>query len=103
LTARTAAWLASVGGAQPFNYSDDFSTDGMIVSLLSQSSTQSAAVVSPSDATVGLGQGPTAGLIPHRCRYAGCIWLPGVRVWCQLPPSQGHPRLRCPLRGQEPC
>lgn len=31
-----ATWLASVGGAQPFNYSDDFSTDGMIMSLLSQ-------------------------------------------------------------------
>jgi len=26
-----ATWLASIGGAQPFNYSDDFSTDGMIV------------------------------------------------------------------------
>ncbi len=33
----TAAWLASVGGAQPFNYSDDFSTDGIITSLLTQS------------------------------------------------------------------
>jgi hypothetical protein len=31
-----SGWLASVGGAQPFNYSDDFSTDGMITSLLSQ-------------------------------------------------------------------
>ena len=31
-----AAWLASVGGAQPFNYSDDFSTDGIITSLLAQ-------------------------------------------------------------------
>ena len=29
-------WVATVGGPQPFNYSDDFSTDGMIVSLLSQ-------------------------------------------------------------------
>ncbi len=31
-----APWLASVGGAQPFNYSDDFSTDGIITSLLTQ-------------------------------------------------------------------
>lgn len=31
-------WVASVGGPQPFNYSDDFSTDGMIVSLLAQAS-----------------------------------------------------------------
>ena len=29
-------WIASVGGPQPFNYSDDFSTDGLIVSLLAQ-------------------------------------------------------------------
>ena len=34
----TAKWLASVGGAQPFNYSDDFSTEGIIMSLLSQAS-----------------------------------------------------------------
>ena len=27
-------WLAAVGGQQPFNYSDDFSTDGIIMSLL---------------------------------------------------------------------
>lgn len=33
-----ASWLASVGGAQPFNYSDDFSTDGIITSLLTQAS-----------------------------------------------------------------
>jgi hypothetical protein len=29
-------WIASVGGQQPFNYSDDFSTDGIIMSLLTQ-------------------------------------------------------------------
>jgi hypothetical protein len=29
-------WLAAVGGAQPFNYSDDFSTDGIITSLLTR-------------------------------------------------------------------
>jgi hypothetical protein len=28
-------WLSAVGGQQPFNYSDDFSTDGIIMSLLS--------------------------------------------------------------------
>ena len=37
-----SGWLASVGGAQPFNYSDDFSTDGMITSLLTQSSNLAA-------------------------------------------------------------
>jgi hypothetical protein len=30
-------WLSAVGGQQPFNYSDDFSTDGIIMSLLSRS------------------------------------------------------------------
>jgi len=57
-----SGWLASVGGAQPFNYSDDFSTDGMIVSLLSQSNGASAVTnASPSNATVPLGQGPSQG------------------------------------------
>jgi hypothetical protein len=32
-------WIASVGGPQPFNYSDDFSTEGLIMSLLTQAST----------------------------------------------------------------
>ena len=40
----TASWLASVGGAQPFNYSDDFSTDGIITSLLTQAQGLAAAV-----------------------------------------------------------
>jgi len=34
-------WIASVAGPQPFNYSDDFSTEGMIMGLLSQASTAS--------------------------------------------------------------
>ena len=41
----TSAWLASVGGAQPFNYSDDFSTDGIITSLLAQASASAAVTV----------------------------------------------------------
>ena len=62
----TATWLASVGGAQPFNYSDDFSTDGMITSLLSQASggsvaAQASNTASPSMATAVLGQAGTAG------------------------------------------
>jgi hypothetical protein len=60
----TSAWLASVGGAQPFNYSDDFSTDGMITSLLSQAANisvnaQSSNTSSASLATAVLGQGAT--------------------------------------------
>jgi Large eukaryotic DNA virus major capsid protein/Major capsid protein N-terminus len=56
----TSSWLASVGGAQPFNYSDDFSTDGMITSLLSQANGASAGVSGATTvvavATQGLGQ-----------------------------------------------
>lgn len=55
----TSTWLASVGGAQPFNYSDDFSTDGIIVSLLSQPSGAGATLTYPSGATMPLGQGAT--------------------------------------------
>ena len=54
-----ATWLASVGGAQPFNYSDDFSTDGIIVSLLSQTSGAATGGAAPSQATMNLGQGAT--------------------------------------------
>jgi len=68
----TSTWLASVGGAQPFNYSDDFSTDGIIVSLLAQAGQNSAATTglgSISGATAGasgnvtttIGQGATEG------------------------------------------
>jgi hypothetical protein len=54
-------WIASVGGPQPFNYSDDFSTDGIIMSLLSQAGSGTAlvadATVAGSSATALLGQG----------------------------------------------
>jgi len=53
----SSTWLASTGGAQPFNYSDDFSTDGMIVSLLSQAGGAAPAGGVPSNATMNLGNG----------------------------------------------
>jgi hypothetical protein len=57
-------WIASVGGPQPFNYSDDFSTEGLIMSLLSQTTGNSnAGFLSVSSGaslgTANLGQGPT--------------------------------------------
>jgi hypothetical protein len=59
----TAIWLATIGGPQPFNYSDDFSTDGIIMSLLSQGSGNSALIhgssASASAATALLGQNYT--------------------------------------------
>jgi hypothetical protein len=60
-------WIASVGGPQPFNYSDDFSTEGLIMSLLSQASTSAGGAdgrggigsntLNASNATAVLGQG----------------------------------------------
>jgi hypothetical protein len=57
------AWIASVGGPQPFNYSDDFSTDGIIMSLLSQSSGVSAGPAGgpATAASAALGQGQVQG------------------------------------------
>jgi len=49
-------WMSSVGGQQPFNYSDDFSTEGIIMSLLSQGSpdgtASSTTVLGGSDTTL---------------------------------------------------
>ncbi len=91
-----ASWLASVGGAQPFNYSDDFSTDGIITSLLTQAqgtttasslgsggtfitATQSLAggsVLRPGDL---LGQNATQGTATSGARYgADSLDLAGV-------------------------
>ena len=58
-------WVSSVGGPQPFNYSDDFSTDGLIVSLLSQAqqsgSGAAGSLASGQQATAYEGQNPTQG------------------------------------------
>ena len=59
------AWVASVGGPQPFNYSDDFTTDGIITSLLTQANAGApgnVVVGTASQASWGtalLGQNPT--------------------------------------------
>jgi len=57
-----SGWLASVGGAQPFNYSDDFSTEGIIMSLLSQASggVGGNTLGQSSSLDAALGQAPTA-------------------------------------------
>jgi hypothetical protein len=52
-------WTMSVGGPQPFNYSDDFSTDGIITALLSQAGGGTAATAATQGATRALGQGAT--------------------------------------------
>jgi len=53
-------WISSVGGQQPFNYSDDFSTEGIIMGLLTQGSNS----LTPA-ATTNLG-GSGVGLVDTR-------------------------------------
>ena len=49
-------WTSTVGGQQPFNYSDDFSTEGIIMSLLATGNERTAA-----QATMVLGASVTGG------------------------------------------
>jgi hypothetical protein len=56
-------WISSIGGPQPFNYSDDFSTEGLIMSLLSQASGNTAAAPNTSGtfaSAIGAQLGPGA-------------------------------------------
>jgi hypothetical protein len=39
-------WMAACGGQQPFNYSDDFSTEGIIMALLSRGGSNGAGALS---------------------------------------------------------
>jgi hypothetical protein len=49
-------WISTVGGQQPFNYSDDFSTEGIIMSLLATGNN-----VAAPQATMVLGMSGTQG------------------------------------------
>ena len=51
-------WLGVAGGQQPFNYSDDFSTEGTIMSLLSRAGTTAQGAAS---ASAGFGKLPLGG------------------------------------------
>ena len=57
------AWLGAVGGQQPFNYSDDFSTEGIIMSLLSRAGTNPSSTGGAAGPSLGLGVNVTAGNI----------------------------------------
>ena len=46
-------WLSAVGGQQPFNYSDDFSTEGTIMSLLGRSASGPTSTVGAATAATG--------------------------------------------------
>ena len=55
------SWLGAVGGQQPFNYSDDFSTEGIIMSLLSRAGANptgagTGGATSTAPGSLGLGQ-----------------------------------------------
>ena len=53
------SWIASVGGPQPFNYSDDFSTEGLIMSLLSGAVNATGAPNVPGRQSAGASGGVT--------------------------------------------
>ena len=46
-------WLSAVGGQQPFNYSDDFSTEGTIMSLLGRTGQAASTVINAATSTTG--------------------------------------------------
>ena len=49
------AWLGAVGGQQPFNYSDDFSTEGIIMSLLTRVGSNVSSAAQTAGPSIGLG------------------------------------------------
>jgi hypothetical protein len=53
-------WLGAVGGQQPFNYSDDFSTEGIIMSLLSRAGANASSSGTATGNSIGLGVNVTA-------------------------------------------
>jgi hypothetical protein len=59
-------WISSVGGQQPFNYSDDFSTEGIIMSLLTQGSSNGSASL-----TVPLGGTSSAQVVTGSAAFPG--------------------------------
>jgi hypothetical protein len=63
------SWVASVGGPQPFNYSDDFSTDGIITALLSQAGGAAPSTAPTVGMTQALGQAGTQGTATGDAMY----------------------------------
>jgi len=51
-------WLSAVGGQQPFNYSDDFSTEGTIMSLLGRAAAGPQSTIGRASSTTATG-GPS--------------------------------------------
>jgi len=65
-------WIAAVGGQQPFNYSDDFSTEGTIMSLLGRTGGSVSSTINAGTASIG---GPSRGLGGNQ---GGVGTLPGA-------------------------
>jgi len=74
-----STWMAAVGGIQPFNYSDDFSSEGIIMSLMSQDmGTTLAAVDTAMTPAVGLGQDFGVDGSSHAAAYSATNGLYGA-------------------------
>ena len=70
------SYIAEVGGCQPFNYTDDFSTDGIIMNVLARGSLGGSDAVVPTTA----GDGPSGPYLPgvgisKGPSLAGSSWL----------------------------
>jgi hypothetical protein len=65
-------WIGTVGGQQPFNYSDDFSTEGIIMSLLASGNS-----VAGSQPSMLLGQAGSNGASAQVVPGAGTAVYPG--------------------------
>jgi hypothetical protein len=110
----TSAWLASVGGAQPFNYSDDF-CDGRHDHVAAAQSNWRIPRSPGQHDLFALYRVRLATTLVHRAPDRpgprGPCWVRtrststgrcGVRVGRELPAGEGHPGLWRALRGQEP-
>jgi len=66
-------WLGAVGGQQPFNYSDDFSTEGIIMSLLTRVGANDSSSGTASGPSIGLGVNVTQGNVQGTSAGAGAV------------------------------
>jgi hypothetical protein len=72
------SWIAEVNGCQPFNYSDDFSTEGVIMDVLARGSLGGGAAALGSPTTSDGVSGPFLsglGVAPTSASLVGSSWL----------------------------
>ena len=71
-------WISAVGGQQPFNYSDDFSTEGTIMSLLGRSGGDGTTTINNATATDGGSGRPVGGNAFGTGSFPGAVAASGT-------------------------